>query len=222
MLCVGTDAETSRLSLDLAVRFDEVWAGAAIHPSASKGWEPRWADEIDGLLEHPRVRAVGETGLDFHWDTSFLDDQKAMFSAHVELSKKHDKALVIHTRDSVDAALEILERHRPPDRLVFHCWSGDRGQMERALRIGAYISFAGNVSFNKNHALRELARLVPEDRVLVETDTPYLTPVPYRGEPNEPAYVRFVGQAVAAARSVAPDQLAAATTSNARRLLGIA
>ncbi len=115
----------------------------------------------------------------------------------------------------------MLEGLGPPDRLVFHCWTGDPGHLRRALRLGAFISFAGNVSFKNAESLREVCRLVPDDRLLVETDSPYLTPVPHRGKPNEPALVAHVGAAVAAARGLPVEQVAAVTTSNARRFLAI-
>ncbi|MDQ4025003.1 MAG: TatD family hydrolase [Actinomycetota bacterium] len=221
VLVVGVDPETSRRALELATASDMIWAGAAFHPSSSKGWQDAWLDSIEGLLANERVVAVGETGLDFYHDTSFVHDQRRMFAAHIELAKKRDKALVIHTRRSVDQALEMLQEHGPPHRLVFHCWSGDIQQLHRALGLGAFISFAGNVSFKNATDLRAAARAVPVDRLVVETDAPYLAPVPHRGKRNEPAYVRFVGEAVAAARGATPIELAEVTTSNARRLFAL-
>lgn len=219
-MIVGVDPGTSRRAIELAERY-EVWAGAAYHPTETQDWTPEWAETIDELLFHRRVRAVGETGLDYYWDTSYVDKQKEAFAAHLELSKKHDKALVIHTRESVDGALDSLEELGPPSRLVFHCWSGDEDQLARALALGAYISFAGNVSFKKNEALRSAARKTPADRLLVETDSPYLTPEPHRGEPNEPAYVVHVGAAVAAARASEVHEIASLTTTNASTVFGI-
>lgn len=222
ILAVGTDAASSRQCLELASSAPEVWAGAAVHPSATKGWRAEWADEIEALLGEPKVVAVGETGLDHHWDTSFVDDQATAFAAHIRLARKHDKALVIHTRASVEAALDALMAAGPPERLIFHCWSGDAEQLERAIGIGAFVSFAGNVSFKNADDLRAVARRVPADRLLVETDSPYLSPEPRRGKPNRPAHVPLVGAALAAARAVEPAELAATTTANARRVLAIA
>jgi TatD DNase family protein len=130
--------------------------------------------------------------------------------------------LVIHTRDSLDAALDVLEKEGPPERFVFHCWSGERRQLTRALELGAYVSFAGNVSFKSAQNLRDAAGVVPEERLLVETDAPYLTPVPFRGRPNEPSRVVLVGEAVAGARGTDAGAVARLTASNARRLLALA
>lgn len=221
VLVVGVDETTSLRAVELAMASDLIWAGAAFHPTSSKGWQDSWLDPIDRLLDNERVVAIGETGLDFYHDTSFVEDQRRMFAAHIELAKKREKTLVIHTRGSVDQALEMLQEHGPPRRLVFHCWSGDLEQLNRALDLGAFISFAGNVSFKNASDLREAARAVPVDRLVVETDAPYLAPVPHRGKRNEPAFVRFVGEAVAAARGATADELAEVTTSNARRLFDL-
>ncbi len=221
MLVVGVDAASSRAAVELAQSWRGIWAGAAIHPSETRGWDESWMDEIEALLEHPRARAVGETGLDFYWDRSFVEKQLQAFQAHIVLAKRYGLALVVHTRNSIDAALEMLEGQGPPERLVFHCWSGDDSQLARALGLGAYVSFAGNVSFKNAERLRALAKSTPGDRLLVETDSPYLAPVPHRGKPNEPANVRFVGAAVAEARAVTVPEIAETTTRNALDLLGL-
>jgi TatD DNase family protein len=220
IVVLGTDVGSSRRAVE-AARMDGVWAGAAFHPTAAEGWTDEWMDEIAGFFDDPSVVAVGETGIDLYWDRSYLDDQEAAFRAHIALAKQHDKALVIHTRDSVDEALAILEAASPPSRLVFHCWSGDADQMDRALDLGSHISFAGNVTFKNAENLREAAGRVPGERLLVETDSPYLAPVPKRGRPNEPAYVAFVGEMVAKVRGESLELLAAATTANARELFGL-
>jgi TatD DNase family protein len=220
MVVLGVDVETSRSSLDVAGS-DGVWAGVAIHPTEAKGWDDSRADEIEAMLADPKVVAVGETGLDLYWDKTYLDDQVKAFEKHIQLAKKHDKALIIHTRESTDEALDVLESKGPPEHFVFHCWSGDPGQMERALNLGAMVSFAGNVSFKSAQNLRDAAAAVPDDRILIETDSPSLAPVPKRGRPNEPAYVVHVGAAVAAARGVSEDEIAASTTRNARTFFGL-
>ncbi|HEX2196749.1 MAG TPA: TatD family hydrolase, partial [Actinomycetota bacterium] len=192
-----------------------------LHPTSAREWSDYVANGIEALLRLDRVVAVGESGLDLYWDTTFLDVQQKVFEAHVAWAKEHDKALVIHTRASVDEAIAALERVSPPERLVFHCWSGDATQMQRALDLGAFVSFAGNVTFKGAEPLRALAATVPEDRLLVETDSPYLATVPHRGKPNEPAHVVLVGTAIAEARGETVEAVAEATTRNARRLLAI-
>lgn len=220
MLVLGVDVASSERALAMADG-EVVWAAAAFHPSETKGWDDGWAAPIDDLLSEERVVAVGESGLDHHWDTSFNDDQERAFRAHIGLAKRHAKPLVIHTRASVGAALAVLEAEEPPARCIFHCWSGTLEEMRRALDLGAHISFAGNVSFKKNEALRALVPEVPGDRLLIETDSPYLTPEPRRGSPNEPANVVHVGAVVASARGVDASQIAALTTRNACDLFGI-
>ncbi|HYO61307.1 MAG TPA: TatD family hydrolase [Actinomycetota bacterium] len=220
MLVCGTDLATSSRAVELA-GLPGVWAAAGLHPTSAREWTDEVGAGIEELLAHERVVAVGESGLDMYWDTSYLDVQERVFETHIAWAKRYDKALVIHTRSSVDEAVATLERVSPPERLVFHCWSGDRAQMARVLDLGSFVSFAGNVTFKSAGALRELAAEVPDDRLLVETDSPYLAPVPFRGKPNEPAHVALVGTAVAEARGEAVEVVAEATTRNAQRLLGI-
>ncbi|MDQ3983032.1 MAG: TatD family hydrolase [Actinomycetota bacterium] len=220
MLVCGTDYATSATAAALA-ELPGVWAAAGLHPTSAREWTDEGAGRIEELLARERVVAVGESGLDMYWDTSYLDVQRRVFEAHIAWAKRYDKALVIHTRNSVDEALDALEAASPPERFVFHCWSGDAAQMERALGLGSFVSFAGNVTFKSAGALRELAAAVPGDRLLVETDAPYLAPVPHRGKPNEPAHVVLTGAALAEARGEPVEAVAEATARNAQRLLGI-
>ena len=219
VLVCGTDYDTSARSVELT-DLPGVWAAAGLHPTSAKEWTGELCSRIEGLLTHPSVLAVGESGLDMYWDTSYLDLQREVFEAHIAWAKAYDKALVIHTRSSVDEALQTLEETGAPDRFVFHCWSGDAAQLERALSLGAFVSFAGNVTFKSAGDLRALAGSVPPDRLLVKTDSPYLAPAPHRGKPNEPAYVALVGAAVAEARGETVERIAETTTANARRFLG--
>ncbi len=159
--------------------------------------------------------AVGETGLDNYWDMVDPKIQEGAFRDHVELAKQFDKALVIHTRRSTTQALDILSELGPPERTVFHCWQGKIPELERALEMGAHVSFAGDTWSNK------AVRKVPEGRFMVETDSPYLTPEPRRGERNRPSFVRFVGAAIAAVRGEDPSALAAHTTATALRFYGL-
>ena len=215
MLTIGIDLESSRRSVDIAKRYGAK-AAVGIHPNSALEWTDDSAAELRTLLEDDVVAAVGESGLDFYRDHAPRDVQRTVFSAHIELAKEFDKALVIHTRESVDEALEVLATHLPLPAFVFHCWSGDEVALKRALELGAYISFAGNVSFKNAENLRTAAAMVPQDRLLVETDSPFLAPVPHRGKPNEPRLVSFVGVAVARARDIAVHALAEQTTENAR------
>lgn len=219
LVTVGIDAGSSRRSLEIAQRFN-VLASAGIHPNSAQDWDEATSAEVARLLENDRVVAVGETGLDFYRDSCPPDIQRHAFADHIGLAQSTGKALVIHTRESVDDALDVLEGSGAPERLVFHCWSGNVEQVRRALGLGAYISFAGNVSFKNADDLRAVAQFVPLDRLLVETDSPFLAPVPHRGRANEPAYVADVGRALAGAKGESEDDVAAATTANAGMLFG--
>ena len=221
MVTIAIDLESSRRSLELT-ELEGVSAAVGIHPGSSEGWDDAWIEEVESLARADEVVAIGETGLDFYRDYSPRADQERAFSAHIDLAKRVDKTLIIHTRESLDAALEQLAKEGPPDRLVFHCWSGVPDDVPRALGLGAYISFAGNVSFKSAARLRAAAALVPIDRLLIETDSPYLTPVPYRGTPNSPANVVHVGVAVADCTGHTPEEIATATYENAARLFSIA
>ena len=219
MVAIGIDVSSSREAAEIADRHD-VFFSAGVHPNSASEWDESAAAEIEDLLGRERCVAVGESGLDFYRDYASVEHQDLAFRAHIELSKRFDKALVIHTRDSLAQALDVLEKAGPPARLVFHCWSAAPG-LERALDLGSFISFAGNVSFASAQDLRDDAARVPDDRLLVETDAPFLSPVPKRGKPNEPARVALVGAAVAAARDTDEAAIAALTSTNARRLFGL-
>jgi TatD DNase family protein len=221
MLTVGIDAPSNQRSVELAAQ-EGIYASVGIHPNSAAGWTDADVSLVENLLAAPGVVAVGETGLDFYWDRAPKTDQERAFAAHIELAKSNDKALIIHTRESMVAALDLLESSGPPDRLVMHCWSGNTDDLNRALGLGSFISFAGNVSFKNAEALREVLPLVPEDRLLIETDSPYLTPVPFRGKPNAPVNVIHVGGAVAATLGSTPEDVARRTSANARRLFALA
>jgi TatD DNase family protein len=219
MTTIGIDVATSRRAVEIAEMGPGLYASVGVHPNSATEWDESAAEAIEELVRHERVVGIGESGLDFYRDSAPPEVQRRVFEAHIELAKTYDKALVIHTRDSLDEALEMLASVGPPRRFVFHCWSGDDDrQLKTALAYGAYISFAGNVSFKSAENLRLAAAAVPHERLLVETDSPYLSPVPHRGKPNEPRQVSFVGLAVAQAREESVHQVAEQTTQNARSL----
>lgn len=219
MLTVGIDLASSRRSIEIAESHG-VKAAVGVHPNSSSEWTPGSEVALREMLSSDVVAAVGESGLDFYRDHATPEEQRIAFSAHIGLAKEYDKALVIHTRDSMDEALEVLASEGAPQKLIFHCWSGDERQLAAALGLGAHISFAGNVSFKNAADLRTAAGAVPHDRLLVETDSPYLSPEPHRGKPNEPRQVSFVGLAIAEARDISVHALAEQTTENARAVFG--
>src|SRR5919106_2262091 len=204
LLTVGIDAESSLRSLELAGVLD-IFASAGVHPNSALDWNDGTSAAVARLLEDERVVAVGETGLDFYRDSCPPEKQRRAFADHIGLAQATGKALVIHTRNSIDEAIDVLQGEGPPPKCILHCWSGDAAQLRRALDLGAFVSFAGNVSFKSADDLRAAVRLVPLDRMLVETDSPFLAPVPHRGRSNEPAYVADVGRVVAEAAGAPED-----------------
>ena len=212
---VGTDAASSLAVLDVARRHDDVWATAGVHPHDAKDAD---LDAIVALLGDPNVVAVGECGLDYHYDHSPRDVQRRVFAAQVALANEHGLALVIHTREAWDENFDVLEAEGVPPRTVFHCFTGGAREARRALDAGAVLSFSGIVTFKTAEDIREAARLCPLDRLLVETDSPYLAPVPNRGKPNRPAWVPLVGAGVAAAKGVPREAVEAATDRTAQQV----
>jgi TatD DNase family protein len=216
IVCVGTDLATSRQAVALAERHADVVATVGLHPHDASGLDAQWS-ELEALAAHDAVVAVGETGLDFHYRHSPEDAQETAFRAQIELAVRLDRALVVHSREAWDATFRVLGAEGVPDRTVLHCFTGGPDEARRALDVGAYVSFSGIVTFKTADDVRAAAALIPDDRLLVETDAPYLAPVPHRGRENEPAWVVAVGEAVAAARDRPPAEVAAASRAAAGR-----
>ncbi len=226
---VGCDLPSARWSVAAAAEHDQVVATVALHPNeapriaAEQGRAGLTAayDEIAQLAEHPRVRAVGETGLDFfRTGEDGRGVQEESFRWHIELAKRLGKPVVIHDRESHDDVIRVLESEGPPDTVVFHCYSGDAAMARYCTERGWYLSFAGTVTFKNASALREAVAVAPLDRVLVETDAPYLTPTPYRGRPNASYLVPLTVRVMAASAGVDEDTMAGAIWDNTRRVFG--
>jgi TatD DNase family protein len=223
---IGCDLPGARWAVETARQYDRIVAGVALHPNEA----PRLADdgrldqalaEIDALASDPVVRAVGESGLDrFRTGPDGRDVQEASFRAHIEMAKRHGKALVIHDRDAHADVLRVLEEEGAPDRVVFHCFSGDVAMAEHCVRRGWWLSFAGTVTFKNAAGLRAALATAPLDRLLVETDAPYLTPVPYRGRPNASYLVPHTVRAMAGVLDVTEDELATAIAANTEAAFG--
>ncbi len=217
MITIGTDAMRSRMAIDIAAAHDGVWATVGLHPHDAKNG----VDTIVALFDEPKVVAVGECGLDYHYDNSPRTQQREAFAAQIRIAHERALPLVIHTREAWDETFDILTSEGVPERTVFHCFSGGADEAARCLDIGGFLSFSGIVTFPKAADVRMAAERCPIDRLLVETDAPYLTPVPHRGKPNEPAYVPLVGAAVAQVKGVDVRLVEEASTRTAAAVFGL-
>ena len=217
MLTIGTRLDEFLDVRAIAEADADIWCSVGAHPHEAADHAALIPEELASLTEHPKVVGIGETGLDFHYDLSPRDIQEQVFRTHVAASKATGLPLIIHAREADDDIARILEDERPPPG-VLHCFSSGRSLAEAALGLGFYISISGIVTFRNAEELRGIVRDLPLDRLLVETDSPYLAPVPYRGKRNEPAFVAATAAAVADLKGIAPAGLAAATTDNFFRL----
>lgn len=211
---VGCDVADSAAALSRANLDDGIWATAGVHPHEAR----HGIDGLVELLDDPRCVAVGECGFDFHYNHSPADAQRDVFAAQVALANERDLALVIHTREAWEETFELLDAEGIPERTVFHCFTGGPDEANECVARGAYLSFSGIVSFPSAADVQAAAALCPLDRMLVETDSPYLAPVPHRGKKNQPAWVTDVGAALATASGHDITDVAAATWDNAARL----
>jgi TatD DNase family protein len=220
-ISVGTDLADSREVLALTRRHPEVQAAIGVHPHEASGWDAGSEAALEALLRDPAVRFVGETGLDWHYDLSPRAVQEDVFRRQIALARKVGKPLMIHTRQAPLETLRILrEEGAAAVGGIIHCFSEDRAFAAGALDLGFHLSFSGIVTFKNAGPIREVAAWAPADRILVETDSPFLAPVPYRGKTNEPAFVTYVAAQVAALRGLSVDRLADLTTGNLEALCG--
>jgi TatD DNase family protein len=226
VVTVGTDLESSRWSARCAADHDGVYAAVAIHPNdtgsavASGLTAKAVLAEVEALAARPRVVAVGETGLDYYRDHAAPDVQRWWFREHIKIAKRTGKALMIHDREAHADVLRVLEEEGPPDQVVFHCFSGDVPMVKQCAEAGYVMSFAGNVTFANAQPLRDAAAAAPPDLILAETDAPFLTPVPNRGKPNEPALTADTLRCLAEVKGLDLADLCEAVTATAHRTFG--
>lgn len=215
LISVGCDVAQSADYVAAARRHPGVvFATAGVHPHDAK----HGIDGLEALLAEPEVVGVGECGLDYFYEHSPRDVQREVFVAQIELAHRHDLTLIIHTRDAWDDTFEVLAAEGAPERTVFHCFTGGPEEARRCLDLGAVLSFSGIVTFPSAPELQEAARQCPLDRMLVETDAPYLAPVPHRGQRNHPAHVAVVGSCIAELRGIAVEEVAEATWTTAHEV----
>ena len=220
-VCVGSDLSSSRHSLDYAQAYAGVFAAAGVHPHEAKDVPEDYLDQLQELLQKPRVKALGEIGLDYYYDLSPRDVQRRVRDEQVNLALKMDKPVIFHIRDAHGEMVEYLRGLSKRPRGIIHCFSGSAEVARDYVRMGFYISFAGPLTFKKAPNLWEAAQAVPLDRLLVETDSPYLAPEPRRGRRNEPGNTRYVLEKLAALRNMEAEEMAQVTTRNARDIYDI-
>ncbi|MFC9663758.1 TatD family hydrolase [Nocardia sp. NPDC127606] len=226
VVTVADDLAAAQWAVRAAQWDPRVYAAVALHPTRANALDDKAKAELEHLATDPRVVAVGETGLDYYWPGKLdgcadIETQIEGFRWHIDLAKRVRKPLMIHNREADHDLLTVLLDEGAPDTVIFHCFSSDAAMAEACVAEGYVLSFSGTVSFKNAHELREAAKLVPDDQILVETDAPYLTPHPYRGAPNESYCLPYTVRALAEVREQDPQALAEITTANARRLYRI-
>ena len=223
MLAVATTVESSRATIALAARVPNVFASVGIHPNYAAQAKPGDWEAVEELAASPKVIAIGETGLDRYWDHTPFDVQIDYFRRQIELAKRRDVPFIVHCREAEPDVVTVLREAAGSGQLkgIMHSFCGGRATLDVALELGLHISFAGMLTFKRNLELRELAKSVPLDRLLVETDSPYLAPQPQRGKRNEPTFVRYTAECLAEIHGRTLDEMSAITTANAKRLFGL-
>jgi TatD DNase family protein len=219
MLTISTRLDEFDGVRAIAEAYDGIWCSVGAHPHEAKDHAALTPQQLVALAAHPKVVGIGETGLDFHYDLSPRDIQERVFRAHIVASREAGLPLIIHAREADREVARILDEERPPPG-VMHCFSSDRALAEAAIALGFYISISGIVTFRSAADLRAIVRDLPLDRLLVETDAPYLAPVPYRGKRNEPAFIAATAAAVAELKGIELQHLAEMTSANFFRLFG--
>jgi TatD DNase family protein len=222
-ITIGCDLATSKAAVELADRYPFVYASIGVHPHEVRHIDDGWYDEFRRLARNPKVVAFGEIGLDYHYNHSPPKQQRERFREQILLARELKLPVVIHTREAQEDTIAILKEELAADvGGVFHCFTGDAWLAKDGLDLGFHLSFSGVVTFQNATMLREIVKTVPMDRLLIETDCPYLTPAPHRGKRNEPAYVRLVAETIASVKSAASpvsvDEIGRLTSANARRL----
>jgi TatD DNase family protein len=220
LMTIGCDLKSSRWGTEAARDHGDVFAGVAIHPNETTGVRDDVLDDIAELAVLPQVRAIGETGLDYYRDWAGIEDQQRSFRAHINIAKSTGKALVIHDREAHDDVLRILEEEGAPEKVVFHCFSGDAAMARVCADRGYVMSFAGNVTFKNAGDLREALKVAPLELLLVETDAPFLTPIPHRGKPNSSYLIPLTVRSMADVKGVDLAELCTAIAANGVRLFG--
>lgn len=219
---IGADLKSSVASVDLANKYPNIYAAIGVHPHSAKEVNTMVMEQLKELALNEKVIAIGEIGLDYYYDNSPRDIQRKWFIEQLKLAKELDLPVIIHTRDAMGETFDILKNNQNGNvRGVLHCYSGSPEMALEYIKMGFYISLGGPVTFKNARLVREVAEAVPLDKLLIETDCPYLTPEPYRGKRNEPVYVKYVAEKIAEVKKISYDELVKATNRNTKKLFGI-
>ena len=224
MILPGVEVSKWDEIIEFCEKYDNVYGAIGVHPSEISGLNETALNKMAELLKHPKIKAVGEVGLDYYWDKdeNVRELQKKAFIEQIKLANEAKKTLIIHEREAHKDAFDILKEYRSPEiNVVMHCFSGSPEFMKECVKEGYYIALGGIVTFKNALKPKEVATEVPLDRLLVETDCPYLTPTPHRGEENEPSYVKFVAEEIARLKNISFEEVADATTKNALKVFNI-
>ena len=218
----GTDLATSALAVELADKYEEIYAAVGIHPHDTKEWKDELINEIRNLAAHKKVIAIGEIGLDYYYDFSPKKIQINAFEKQIELAVELKKPIIVHNRESNDDIMEIIRSYKGSGlRAQFHCFAGSVEDARELVEMGHFISFPGNITFKKMDSLRKVLSAVSIENLLLETDSPFMTPEPYRGKRNEPAHVSLVAEKVAEVHNITIEEVAKRTNANAHKLFGL-
>lgn len=221
-MVVGYDIESSRLAIDLANMYDSIYALIGIHPSEASYIKDSDLEWIERKLSHPKVKGIGEIGLDYHWDDKYMEKQKDLFIKQIKLANKHRMPISVHMRDATEDTLNILKTYKDKDLPgVMHCYSGSKEHMQQFIDINMYISLAGPVTFKNAVVPKEVAKAVPLERLIIETDSPYLAPMPYRGKQNQPRNLEYIAKEIAMLRNMNYKDFAKITFDNTVNLFNL-
>lgn len=222
MVCPGTDVKTSKLSIDLAERYESIYAAVGIHPHDTADFKGKEIDELREMASHKKVVAIGEIGLDYYYDFSPKNQQIKAFRAQLDLAVELGLPVVIHNREANEDTMNILREYKSKNvKGQLHCYAGTIEDAEELIEMGFLISFTGNITFKKLEELREILKTIPLENLMLETDAPFMTPVPFRGKRNEPSYIPYIAEKVAEIHNTTVEEVENLTTFNAINLFGI-
>lgn len=221
-ICVGYNKESSEMAIDIATMYEEVYAAIGIHPSEAKHYQQSDLDWLEANLNHPKVKAIGEMGLDYYWEKAHVDKQHELFIKQIEMANKHKLPIIIHMREAINDTYEIIKKHKNKDLLgVMHCYSGSWEYVKKFTDLNLYISLAGPVTFKNANTPKEIAKKIDLRHLLIETDAPYLAPIPHRGKTNESKNLKYIIKEIATIRNTSTEEIEARTYENTVKLFGL-